>query len=178
MNIIELKIFTIEISMNFKITELNDSYDIILKFLDEIIDSESYYNQQDNLFEQIYNRKENNQNESLKEYIQTLNSLSEKHLKHKILQMKLLKNEFLDYPNLFNLINNYKLESSEVQERIRLRAMLDGYTVIIKNSLNTFEVKTPTEASHPILMEFLNKTTDLLKEKHTIDFQNKMIIHF
>lgn len=175
---IEVKVFTIDISMNFEITELNDSYDIILKFLDEIIDSESYYDQQDDLFEKIYKRRENNQNESLEEYIQELNNLSKKHLKYKILQGKLIKNEFSDYNNLFHIINNYKPESSENNERIRLKAMLDGYTVIIKNSLNTFEVKTPTEDSHPILMEFLNKTTEFLREKHPIDFQNKMIIHF
>ncbi|WP_129536073.1 hypothetical protein [Chryseobacterium sp. 3008163] len=175
---IEVKVFTIDISMNFEITELNDSYDIILKFLDEIIDSESYYDQQDDLFEKIYKRIENNQNESLEEYIQKLNNLSKKHLKYKILQGKLIKNEFSGYNNLFHIINNYKPESSENNERIRLKAMLDGYTVIIKNSLNTFEVKTPTEDSHPILMEFLNKTTEFLREKYPIDSQNKMIIHF
>ncbi|MCD0453850.1 hypothetical protein LPB85_00150 [Chryseobacterium sp. LC2016-27] len=178
MDTIELKVFNIDISMNFQIIELNNSFDITLKFLDEVIDSEFYNDQLNDLFEKIYNKRENNQNESLEEYIQELNNLGEKHLKYKVLQGELMKNEFSDYHNSFHMINNYKPESPEDQERIRLKAMLDGYTIVIKNSLNTLEIKTPTQESHPILMEFLNKTTEFLRGKYPIDFQSKMIIHF
>lgn len=177
-NIIELSIHSFGLLMIFQITELDKTYEIILKILDKIIDNESYNDQLDKLFEEISKYRELKKEEKIKELAQQLNELNEKHLKYSIFNIELTKNANPEYERLFNLANNYKTESSKEQERLRTKAILDGKTVSLKNKSNFYRITAPTIDSHPVLMNFLHQTRNFLEKQYPMAFQSKRIIHF
>lgn len=177
MNQIEINISSFSESTNFQITEINDSYTIIMKVLDEIIDSESFENEQHELFEKIYQKIQNNERHQLGKLAEQLNQLSEKHLRYKTLSLEFSKDDNSNYHLLFQSINKYESESSKEQENERTKAILDGYSVILKTKSDFCRIHAPDNNSHPILTNFIRSTTNLLKEEYPIDFQNKKIIN-
>lgn len=177
MSQIEIKISSFSNSINFQIKELKSSYNIAMMIFDEIIDNETFDNQQHEIFEKIYQKIKNKESEQLKDLVKQLNQLSEKHLRYKTLSLQFNKNDFPNYHLQFQSICKYKPESYEEQERDRTRAILDGYYVDLKTTLDSHRIHSPDKNSHPNLISFIRSTTNLLKEKFPIDFQDKRIIN-
>lgn len=178
MSQIEISISSFSDSTEFKIQKLKSSYQITMKLLDEIIDSETFYNQQHEIFEKIYEKFENKERDQLGLLKRELNHLCEKHLRFKTLSLEFDEKNHSNYHLQFQSICKYKPESSEEQEKERNKAILDGYYIVLKTDSDHFHrIHSPDENSHPILIRFIRSTADFLREKYPIDFQDKRIIY-
>jgi hypothetical protein len=164
--------------MVFTITDLDSIIQLKLEILESIINPEMYYDCMNQIFDKINNNREN-KNE-LKGIISELENLSKKHQRWDNFDTEVIKTKNKNYNSLLESISKYKYENSKINEKKRVRLILDGFTVSLTIKINSkskiFRIENPNHESHPILYLFLKNTLKIFTSKFEIN--NKRIINF
>lgn len=161
-----------------EIKNLHNRFTLSLKVLDKIVDKEIYYHNVNELLELMFQTE----NKYSKRSIYSMcKELDKKHKRYNYFDFAFDKNKNVAYSALINAVKNYQLEQPKGKDE-EYMIILDGYSVSLEiienNKTRKFEVRTPTQKTHPILTGLITDSLDIFRENKIISTDKNFTVGF